>query len=238
MTTAIILAAGRGSRLGKLTEARPKCLLPLAGETVLDRQIRLLKHAGVERTVVVTGYCSDDIVAHIPVQKEATTLYNPRHRGTRPISSLLAARDYLVSDTLILNGDIVFARQLLDTLLSANHDRAVSVSRSRAHCAHVPVKLEGDRVIDIGKHVPAGQAEAEFCCVAHVRGPSITLFKSVLESCAAESLHTGWSRPFLLLARDGVFTSAVDYEGPLFDINSPADYRSAVEFTETSREAG
>ncbi len=238
MTTAIVLAAGRGSRLGKLSNTRPKCLLPLGSETVLDRQIRFLTHAGVERTVIVTGYRSDDIVAHVRVQEEITTLYNPRHQGTRPISSLFAARDYLVSDTLIMNGDVVFTRQLIDTLMSTDHDLAVSVTRTRAHCAHVPVKLDGDRVIDIGKHVPLGQAEAEFCCVARVRGPGIRLFRSMLEACAAENLDTGWSRPFLLLTRDGVFTSAVDYEGPLFDINSPADYRSAIKFTETAHEAG
>ncbi|MFW6056438.1 MAG: NTP transferase domain-containing protein, partial [Chloroflexota bacterium] len=117
MTTAIVLAAGRGSRLGDLSNARPKCLLPLGNETVLDRQLRLLKHAGVERVVIVTGYRSGDIVAHVRVHREVTTLYNPLHKGTRPISSLFAAKDYLVSDTLILNGDLVFARQLIDTLI-------------------------------------------------------------------------------------------------------------------------
>ena len=45
---AIILAAGRGSRMKKLTEDKPKCLIKLNGESLLDSQLRVLSNAGIE----------------------------------------------------------------------------------------------------------------------------------------------------------------------------------------------
>src|SRR5205085_9640933 len=58
---AIILAAGRGSRLENVAGDVPKCLAPMGAATLLDRQIRSLKSAGVTDVVVVTGYRADMI---------------------------------------------------------------------------------------------------------------------------------------------------------------------------------
>ena len=53
---AIILAAGRGSRMKKLTDERPKCLVKLRGKTLLDLQLDALKSAGISQIAIVTGY--------------------------------------------------------------------------------------------------------------------------------------------------------------------------------------
>mgnify|MGYP003993207777 FL=1 len=53
---AIILAAGRGSRMGGLTEELPKCLVQLHGKTLLEWQIAALRRGGVEEIAIVTGY--------------------------------------------------------------------------------------------------------------------------------------------------------------------------------------
>ena len=53
---AVILAAGRGSRLHPYTENRPKCLMELGGMTLMERQLRALRGAGITDIVVVTGY--------------------------------------------------------------------------------------------------------------------------------------------------------------------------------------
>lgn len=55
---AVILAAGRGSRLGKYTDDKPKCLIEIGGETLLDRELRLLSELGIKAqdVFVVAGY--------------------------------------------------------------------------------------------------------------------------------------------------------------------------------------
>ena len=53
---AIILAAGRGSRMKSMTDERPKCLVEVKGRTLLDRQINAIKTAGIKQISIVTGY--------------------------------------------------------------------------------------------------------------------------------------------------------------------------------------
>ena len=58
-TRAVILAAGRGRRMGEMTEGRPKCLLPVGGQSLLEHQLATLSALGVAKITVVIGYCSD-----------------------------------------------------------------------------------------------------------------------------------------------------------------------------------
>jgi L-glutamine-phosphate cytidylyltransferase len=62
---AIILAAGRGSRLLPLTESRPKCLLPVQNTTLLGYQLDTLQAAGVSEAVVVTGFLPSLVEAEL-----------------------------------------------------------------------------------------------------------------------------------------------------------------------------
>jgi L-glutamine-phosphate cytidylyltransferase len=56
VTRAVILAAGQGSRLRPLTNERPKCLIEVAGETVLSRTVRTFRQAGISDVCIVVGY--------------------------------------------------------------------------------------------------------------------------------------------------------------------------------------
>ena len=60
---AIILSAGKGSRLYPYTEDRPKCLLELSGRTLLEWQLDSLYASGVQEMTVVTGFHHDMVAA-------------------------------------------------------------------------------------------------------------------------------------------------------------------------------
>jgi choline kinase len=104
---AVILAAGRGSRLGDLTSDRPKPLLPLAGVPLLQRLLASLREAGLAPVTIVTGYRAGLIAAHAP---GCVTIRNPRWRHTGIAASLLAAADagtLARDDTIVTYADIV-----------------------------------------------------------------------------------------------------------------------------------
>lgn len=84
----IILAAGRGSRMKKLTEEKPKCLVELAGRPLLHWQLDALRTAGLNRILVVRGY------AAACIQGDFETAENPRWAETNMLSTLLCARDF------------------------------------------------------------------------------------------------------------------------------------------------
>src|SRR6476619_8338112 len=77
---AIILSAGQGSRLGHLTDDRPKCLIEFGGRSLLDRQLDTLAANGVDEVVVVTGFRDDQIEAVLARRTggpKVRTVFNP-----------------------------------------------------------------------------------------------------------------------------------------------------------------
>lgn len=117
---AVILAAGRGSRLGELTAERPKCLVELAGTTLLRRLLTALDAAGVAEVSIVAGYRHDLITHAAP---DCRIILNDRWATTGIAHSLhTAVQAGLLDtdeDTLITYADIVVERRALVAIRGA-----------------------------------------------------------------------------------------------------------------------
>ena len=83
MIAAVVLAAGKSSRMG-----RDKALLPFRGSTFLESIVSTLQSIPVDRIVVVLGYHADEIQAAIPLQKVVEVVVNPRYREGQTTSLL------------------------------------------------------------------------------------------------------------------------------------------------------
>src|SRR4051812_14747493 len=92
ITKAIILSAGKGSRLLPLTEDRPKCLIELSGRSLLEWQIDALKANGVGEIVVVTGFRDDLVDAVVARHPGTRTLFNPFYHVADNLGSVWLAR--------------------------------------------------------------------------------------------------------------------------------------------------
>ncbi|MGH9533891.1 MAG: NTP transferase domain-containing protein [Terriglobales bacterium] len=129
MIRAVILAAGRGSRMGQLTGERPKCLIELAGCPLLVRQIAALRRGGAERIGIVRGYRAEAIAA---AAAGATLEYfdNPRWAETNMVASLAAAAAWLRSGPVIVSyGDIFYRASLVRALAALPGPLAVAYDR-------------------------------------------------------------------------------------------------------------
>lgn len=82
---AVILAAGRGSRMRGLTAEKPKCLVELAGRPLLHWQMDALRAGGIDRLLVVRGYAAHCLAG------DFATVDNPRWAETNMVASLLCA---------------------------------------------------------------------------------------------------------------------------------------------------
>ena len=115
---AIILAAGRGSRMGELTERKPKCLTMLAGKSLLEWQIKALTSGGVTEIGIVTGYLADQI--KVP---GARYFYNGRWDHTNMVSSLQTADIWLQeSPAIVTYSDIFYGAEPVNRLINATSD--------------------------------------------------------------------------------------------------------------------
>jgi L-glutamine-phosphate cytidylyltransferase len=113
---AIILAAGQGSRLGHLTDDRPKCLIEFAGRTLLDRQLDTLAVNGVDEVVVVTGFRDDQIENALAARDggpNVRTVFNPFYKVADNLGSLFLVKDELEGDCLVWNGDTLVSNALM-----------------------------------------------------------------------------------------------------------------------------
>ncbi len=105
--TAVILAAGRGSRLKGYTENIPKGFLKIGDETLLERSIRHLQNAGITNIVIGTGYKAE---AFEPLkEKYGVRLYcNQDYHSSESFYTLFLAQPFLQSDFLLLESDILY----------------------------------------------------------------------------------------------------------------------------------
>ncbi len=114
--TAIILAAGKGMRLGTLTETLPKCLVEVAGKPILARMLENFQSSGIKEIAIVTGYQEQEIKKRIgPAFQGMHISYvtNPRYETTNNIYSLWLAKQFLKKDAIITAGDILVKKQVV-----------------------------------------------------------------------------------------------------------------------------
>ena len=120
VTTALILAAGTGSRLQPLTLDAPKCLTEVGGKTILGRQIDSLRTQGIENLVLVTGFQGDQVRQYLDrhaADMQVDYVFNPRYATTNNIYSLWLARHMIDGPFMLLESDLVFETSLLDNML-------------------------------------------------------------------------------------------------------------------------
>lgn len=156
---AVILAAGVASRLRPLTEATPKCLLPLGDSTFLGRILASLEADGVRDVVLVTGYLEDQIRAYVGDRfpgLRTVFITNPVYASTNNIYSFWLALDAVRGDGFfLLDGDILFDPGILPLLRRSAAPAALAV-RTRGDWGDEEIKVElaaGRRIRRIGKHV-------------------------------------------------------------------------------------
>ncbi|MBW1888540.1 MAG: aminotransferase class I/II-fold pyridoxal phosphate-dependent enzyme [Deltaproteobacteria bacterium] len=142
---AIILAAGKGSRLGPFTEHTPKCLAPINGVPILINMLTHLADVGVEETVIVVGYLKEKIYAKVGNsfnKMKITYIESDQYETTNNIYSLWLAREHLNNDVILLESDVFFELLLLDRLFATENRNVAVVARYQSWMSGTVVILD------------------------------------------------------------------------------------------------
>jgi choline kinase len=138
---AIILAAGRGSRMKNMTDNRPKCMVELRGKPLLEWQLASLQEAGVGEVAIVTGYKRELLAGRVSME-----FYNPRWAETNMVSSLACAHEWLQSEPCIVSySDIFYEASAVGSLMKSQADLAVTYD---PHWLKLWEKRFGDPLLD------------------------------------------------------------------------------------------
>lgn len=173
---AVILAAGVGSRLGK---PYPKSLNRLpSGETILGRQIRILREKGINEIFIIVGFKKELIMESFP---EVYYRYNPVYYVTNTSKSLLCGLSDMDDDVLWTNGDVIFDEEIIDALLR-QQGNAVAVNNSRCAEEEVKYTLGTDgTIVEISKTVKDAKGEA--VGINKILKKDLAQFKACLAQC-------------------------------------------------------
>jgi choline kinase len=119
---AIILAAGRGSRMKRLTDERPKCMVELRGKTLLEWQLEALRGAGIGEIAIVTGYKRE-----LLADQGLIEFHNSRWAHTNMVSSLACAESWLQQEPCIVSySDIFYSPVAVQSLMTCKASLAVT----------------------------------------------------------------------------------------------------------------
>ncbi len=119
---AIILAAGRGSRMKGLTKDKPKCLVKLHGKSLLEWQLLALRECEIKEIAIVTGY-RHNMFASFNLKE----FHNYNWETTQMVASLACAKEWLEKDKCIVSyGDIFYDKTAIQSLIKSNADLAIT----------------------------------------------------------------------------------------------------------------
>ncbi|MDE7253404.1 MAG: aminotransferase class I/II-fold pyridoxal phosphate-dependent enzyme [Acetatifactor sp.] len=130
---ALILAAGMGKRLQKYTQNQTKCMIRIAGKTLLEHACDALKSAGIHKVILVVGYHGEELVEyarHNVADIEFEFVYNTIYDTTNNIYSLYLARDYLRrDDTVLLESDLIYEPTVIQQLVQNEQPNLAAVAK-------------------------------------------------------------------------------------------------------------
>lgn len=121
-TTAVIMAAGLGTRFGHMTDDMPKGFIECGGQPMVTRSIDTLLACGIRRIVIGTGYRHEAYEALAARYPQIACVHSPRYAETNSMYTLYNCREAIgADDFLLLESDIIFGRNAIDHLLDDAH---------------------------------------------------------------------------------------------------------------------
>ena len=229
--TGIILAAGRGSRLNGNNGEMPKCLVTVGGETLLARNVRILRAAGVEDVTVVVGCAAETVRRSM---SDVTFVDNPIFAQTNSLYSLWLSRQHLMNGFVVMNCDVLLHPQLIVDLLSATYEDALLLAYRDDGVDYtdeeMKVRVRRGRVVDIAKTLSPDEADGENLGVAKFGPEGARLLIAEADALVRAGDIKAWvPRAFKAFAERRSLHAIGTRGLPWTEIDFPEDYRRAVE---------
>jgi choline kinase len=183
---ALIMAAGRGSRLASLTEDRPKSLIDLGGISPLELQLDLLAARGIRRAVIVTGYRRAAVEAaarsRVGDRMEIETVWNPFWPACNVAGSAWMARERLTEPFIYLHADTVFEPSILDDLMAAPGAAILPVDFRPCEPEQMKAEVADGLVTHLSKDLGPDRTAGEFIGIGCFREASLAPIRAGLDA--------------------------------------------------------
>ena len=237
----VILAAGMAKRLRPLTDTKPKCLLEVAGRTLLERTVDAMCQAGISEFVVVTGYRADQIsdflTAHFP-HLTFHFLHNADYEHNNNIYSLwmsmqvVRGREFLLMDSDILCDPQAVVR------IASEPESALAVNRHELGEEEMKVVVDADQhITEISKTCRPEDAMGESVGIEHITASYSEALACELDQMILQEglIDIFYERAFERLIPQGHTFRVVDTTNYFsYELDTPEDFQRAQELMPAS----
>lgn len=150
VTKAVILTAGMGTRLRNITNDEiPKPFLKINGKPLIERSIEKLKDSGIKEIILVTGHLDYFFEELKKKYSEIRTVKNEEYSVTGSMASFYCSKDLVGDDDiLLLEGDLIYEKRVLDILLSLEEKDAILLSEDKKMSDDYYVELSPENNIN------------------------------------------------------------------------------------------
>lgn len=176
---AVILAAGKGSRLGEITKNLPKSFLEIEGRKIIEYNINMLNKYGVTEIIIVTGYKSEKFEALFKDRNGIKIIYNPFYEISNVLTSFWTAQENLNDDFIYMHADTLCDTYIFEKLLKKNGDIVLPVDFGVCDEEAMKVSLVDDRIKYINKTMKLENSDGEFIGIAKVSKKCLNCLKKV-----------------------------------------------------------
>ncbi|MFK7951624.1 MAG: phosphocholine cytidylyltransferase family protein [Ekhidna sp.] len=148
--TAVILAAGRGTRLQPFTFDIPKGFMPVGDERLIERSVRLLKENGIKNIIIGTGHLHEHYV-RFAEENGLQTFLSPDFATTGSFHTLIFGSELIEGDFLLLESDLLYHSDAIKSLLNSSNDDVILTSGFTQSNDEVYVEIEGGKLKSLSK---------------------------------------------------------------------------------------
>ena len=152
--TAVILAAGMGTRLKELGQSAPKGFLQLGKKPIIEESIERLTACGIKHIIIVTGHLSNfyECLQQRFNHQILKIIHNPRYADSGSMYSLYCARELIEDDFLLLESDLIYEKRALSVVLNFPKDNIVLLSGKTNAGDEVYVETSGETIVAMSKN--------------------------------------------------------------------------------------
>lgn len=229
---AIIMAAGKGSRLGSLTEGNPKSFVEIKGKKLIEYNLQLLQRYGVDEIIIVTGYRCEAFEELTKDMKNVRLMYNPFYEMVNVLGSFYMGMEALHDDFIYLHADTLCDPSIFEKLLHIEADVVLPVDYKPCDEEAMKVRSESGKIVEITKQMPLDEAEGEFIGIAAFRKETIPALKAKTKQLLKEKEFMAYFESAIqrLIDEENFDIKPVPTDGAFWaEIDFMEDYEKAVE---------
>jgi choline kinase len=219
---AIILAAGRGTRISRHLDNRPKCTVSLGKDSLIENTIKTLLKNNISDITMCVGY-KKSIIKDVLKKYNIKYYNNPFYSVTNSIASIWFAKEALINDDLlIMNGDVYINDSLMKFILNQKKSPLLFADESRKEEADYKLKYSSTGILEkYGKHLKGSDITGEYIGIAKINRIDLIDFSKQISFLIDNEEHNLWwenvlysmshKKPIHVKDVEGNFWGEVDY---------------------------